>query len=456
MSAEAVTTTAGDAARRVLLASGGTVIGRVAMFAQFGLVTLLTRGLDRNVFAWTFTVVNVALVASSVDRGVGAVVVGLASRGEPIRRLLELTRPMRVKLRRTSVVVAGVLFVGELAVLGRGSTRLSTLVGLLVLQTVAIVAILGLVPYERTAYGQQRVGLIARATLVSVLITSAVGLLCAGSGIPVLRDIAPALILMMQPVTARAIMFRSVMSEAAPAISSAATADETKDRLLVESRHFFVIQMAWTASIGIDQLLVSLLRPESQAVEFAAHARWFLLAQAVVTVVSANVWPVISSTLAKGSVDVARRVFAWATVAVVSASIVIALPPLVGLVPPGLFLMGATYRQSLLIPMMLSFVVMQWGQLLGQVQAAVRDVRFQSQVIVPATIANVVASVVLCLVIGPEGAPWGTVLSYPVVLVLGSMRLANPAVWQRSAALSEEAGCGDRRFMCCVTSTDRH
>jgi O-antigen/teichoic acid export membrane protein len=193
------------------------------------------------------------------------------------------------------------------------------------------------------------------------------------------------------------------------------------------------LQLCGATAFGFDQLVVSTLLSPSEAASFSAHSRFFQIGAAFLTVAIASVWPPISAAISRSDFAGARQTYARAVIVVSVAAVCWTVPMLSGLVRVSLFKSGEQNHLGLILPMALWFVLWQVGVLIGQVQAALRDLKYLVKIGCLMAATNVFLSVLLCLQFGAVGVVWGSIISYPIIVLIPTLRRLGKSSFWKSA-----------------------
>ena len=416
----------------------GNVVVRAGSMVIVAMLTLTTRGLPGPTYAATLALVTVAQLLATLDFGVGAVAVSLTASGGTPGDVVDYLWPLRRRALQRTIAMLAIVGVVEFAVFadsGASALRTNTrLFGLIAIQLICIGTSIALSPFERAAFGAGRGIVLARSSAIGLVAGSLI--LGANLLMPTgMRPIGAVTGACAWIATQRLVCWRLVrrpISEGSGVSPRAPVGIEISDRV----RQFWILQLLSMLSFGIDQLVVAALRNDGESASFAAHSRYFQVGTAIVSVVVMSVWPPLASLAGRGRVTEARRTYTVTSYATVIASVLFSAPLLLGLFPISIFRAGEHLDWALAIPMSVWFVLLQWGQLLGQVQAALGDLRFQVRVGAAMAATNLATSVVLCAAIGPAGVVWGSVVSYPlIVLIPVFRRLRRSAVWAGASSL---------------------
>jgi hypothetical protein len=410
-------------ARDIASLIGSNAIARVGSLLIAILLARATRSLSEEAYAMTFTAIAGAQMMISLDLGVGSLAVDLAARGIDVYRVVGILKKLRARLRNVLLCSLPVAAVAEYFLLSQreGESALHLDVGVAVLVALQV-ALVGVVihfgAYERILYGARSASQLSRASIVGLVFSGAV--LFAAMNLP--SRVVPALAIVAVfggLFVSRAISRRHVRN------SSGFTASEDPGSVSAEesrrARSFWILQLCGVTAFGFDQLVVAALRP-SEAAGFAAHSRYFQIGASVLSVVITSVWPPMSAAISRRDFLGARRLYLLAAGIVAAAATIWSVPLVAEVFSVSLFKVGEENNLALLAPMALWFVVFQVGALLGQVQAAVRDLRYQIKTACRMSIANVVLSVVLCWRFGSVGVIWGSLISYPALVLIPVLR----------------------------------
>jgi O-antigen/teichoic acid export membrane protein len=404
----------------------GNLVSRGGTFVFFALLTLVTRKLGFASYSFTFAVISVSQVLLSLDFGIGGLATTMSAGGANPTQMLRAMRPMLNRALRLQALLLLTVGVVEAAIFSRQTEQSAIVVfTLVIVQMLLTYAANSLVVYERLLFGAGRGREIANSSLWAVL--SACAVLLASLGLP-----AP-----VRPFLSVTASIGLVAVSRLRARTLVRRADRSSDfdghhpvvDISVARRHW-ILQLCALASFGSDQIVVSALSSRNESAAFAAHARYFQIGAAVMSVVIMTVWPMIGKAMRRGDVRQTRKIYFWSSVFAVSASAVFCAPMLFGWFPVAIFRSGQVRLSALAIPMSLWFVAMQWGQLLSQVQAALRDLKFQVRVGLVMASANLVTSIILCRRFGPQGAVWGSLLWYPLIVIVPvTYRLRTKDLW---------------------------
>jgi O-antigen/teichoic acid export membrane protein len=413
--------------RRLSELSFANMVARIGTFAVFILLTVITRNLGTAKFALTFALLTVTQVLLTLDFGVGGLATSATSSGLSPAEALTQLRPLLRRSARAMGPLLVLVGIGEILVLSRLRGYPSrSLVSLIALQMGLLFWANRLVVYERLLFGAGRGFALAGASMWGM--AGACSLL-------VISMVAPASLLPVFAIASTVTLVGFTRFRARAIVLSEAKNSETISQVGFEidttlARRFWILQLCALISFGVDQLVVSSFGSKDEAAAFAAHSRYFQIAAAVVSTIIMSMWPTIAGCLRDGLAVGARRIYFRATVLTICGSSLLCVPILTGWFPIDLLRKDQKSSEQLLIPMAIWFVLFNWGQLLNQVQAALEDLRFQVRIAMSMAAVNLVLSILFCWLFGPVGVVWGSLASYPaIVIVPVTRRLANIDAW---------------------------
>jgi O-antigen/teichoic acid export membrane protein len=419
--------------RRLSELSFANMVARIGTFAVFILLTVITRELGTAKFTLTFTLLTVTQVLLTLDFGVGGLATSATSFGISTAEAMTQLRPLLKRSVRAMGLLLVLVGIGEVLVLSRlRGCPLRSLVSLVVVQMGLLFWANRLVVYERLLFGAGRGFALAGASMWGM--AGACSLL-------VVSMVAPASLLPAFAIASTVILVGFTRFRAQSIVLAEAKSSETRSKVGFEidtslAKRFWILQLCALSSFGVDQLVVSSLGSKDEAATFAAHSRYFQIAAAVVSTIIMSMWPTIAGCLRGGHASGARNIYSRATVLTICGSSLLCVPILTGWFPIDLLRKGQKPSEQLLIPMTIWFVLFNWGQLLNQVQAALQDLKFQVRIAVAMAVVNLVLSIVFCWLFGPVGVVWGSLASYPAIVIFPvTKRLANIDAWQVKGCL---------------------
>jgi hypothetical protein len=285
--------------------------------------------------------------------------------------------------------------------------------------------------YERILYGTRSARHLAKASIHGTAFSCVVLLIASN----LTRDLLPLFVLiamlggpLVSLITNRAEVSK-LNSRTLPEGEFSPASAEHKQR----AKHFWILQLCGATAFGFDQLVVSTLLSPSEAASFSAHSRFFQIGAAFLTVAIASVWPPISAAISRSDFEGARRTYTRAVIVVSLAAVCWTVPMLSGLIRVSFFKSGERNQLGLILPMALWFVLWQVGVLIGQVQAALRDLKYLVKIGCLMALANVFFSVLLCLQFGAAGVVWGSIISYPIIVLIPTLRRLGKSSFWKSA-----------------------
>jgi hypothetical protein len=409
---------------------GTNVVGRAGSLVLAILLARTTRSLSATLYSLTFTAIAAGQVMVSLDLGVGSLAVDLAARGIRVDRVVVLLRPLRSKLKVGLLLVVLPLGIGEYVVLGFASLTFglhldpgAALLVIIQLLLVGFVVYLGV--YERALFGARAAKSLTRGSVLGLSFSCS--LLFVATHLPnsLVSTISITAVfggLLISRVANRQ-QVRKMQSAEIEHCDIEITSGE-KHR----ARSFWILQLCGVTAFGLDQLVVSALRGSSEAASFSAHSRYFQIGASVLSVFVTSVWPPMAAAIARADIEGARKLYLVAIFVVAGTAILWVTPLAAGYLRVSLFKAGEPNRPSLIVPMTVWFVLSQVGALLGQVQSALRDLRYLVKIGLGMALTNLVLSIVLCRNFGSKGVLWGSIISYPVIVlfpVLNRMRHDN-------------------------------
>jgi hypothetical protein len=405
----------------------------VARFGSLALAVLLaraTRALSEVEYALTFTAIAAAQMMISLDRGLGSLAVDLTARGIRLGLVVEMLHPLREKLRRLLRLALPAAAVIEYLIFRPRNMPTTFLhvptASLVFVQLMLVGFVINFGVYERVLYGSRSARDLSKASAVGLLFSGL--LLLVANRLP--NSVVPGLAIVAVfggVLVARSINRIQVAKRQTNRSDSEVPGQCISDVDVGRARSFWILQICGVTAFGFDQLVVSVFRDANEASTFSAHSRYFQIGASFLSVVITSVWPPMSAAISRADFLGARRLYFFAVFVVAAAATIWSVPVLVGLLPVSIFKIGEASNKNLLIPMAIWFVVFQVGALLGQVQAAVRDLKFQIRTACRMAVANAVLSVVFCWKFGAAGVVWGSLLSYPILVLIPVLRRFRPA-----------------------------
>lgn len=398
---------------------------RAASLLTMFLAVALLRGAKTADFLAVTVLASVAQLAGQYDLGLGYLGLDLGAHGWSLERvkaaIVEESRKTR-PARRVVAVLVGAISAGLLWRQAGDGDVVWLLVALGLQVHVVIVAML-LGPFERAAIGAKNF----RWPAIGGLVGFAASVAVAGAASIVHQGIAPlALIVVFGPVHGARIAGFLAMRKLPGDDVRREDARQTQRR-----RTFGTLQWISVAAFGADQAIAAAVsRPDSFEV-FAAHTRYQLLVTGVFTAVVTAIWPALVRLMKADGGEAGRRHYRMLIVAIPALAAVAMAPLLIGPDPVSFIRSGQRRSLGVAIPIAVSFVMLQAGAVVGQVCVALSNTDLLVGLSKRMAVLNVLASVPLALWLGPVGVVYGTLLSYPLAVLVPLLRaLSRPEVWE--------------------------